>query len=454
MLEGIFIYNLNFYGGHVLSVKVSIIMPSLNVAPYIRQCVESVMNQTLQEIEILCIDAGSTDGTREIILELAAQDERIRLIDSTIKSYGYQVNCGIDEARGEYIGVVETDDYVSPNMFSHLYDLTQKYEKPDVAHADMIWVLGYNTHQIRHIFDRKHKKFYFKRIDNQSALFTHLCDGNIWDAIYRREFLLKNKIRCNESLGAAFQDIGFLQQVHTLAISFVYSDQPLYNYRVNREGSSSNKSNHARFLRQEWKFIMESHLIANPAWMVHRNFVYARLIQCFFGAMNQCINTSKIQDWEKDEEWLIKRVRESVEKGTLAEEYLTQEERQQLYLLLYSMDSYADYVRACSQMKQHHEEVLLQRTESGALIFGAGIRGRNVLALLRQHDRNVLGFSDNDEHLWGTMIDGVPVIAPEESKQRLGNGTVIICNKLHWEEILDQLHQLGFSAEKVHVYNP
>ena len=68
--------------------KVSIIMPSLNVAGYIRECIESVINQTLRDIEILCIDAGSTDGTYEILKEYAALDSRIRLFQSHKKSYG------------------------------------------------------------------------------------------------------------------------------------------------------------------------------------------------------------------------------------------------------------------------------------------------------------------------------------------------------------------------------
>ena len=61
--------------------KVSVIMPSLNVAPYIRQCMDSVLNQTLKDMEVICVDAGSTDGTREILAEYEQKDKRVRLID-------------------------------------------------------------------------------------------------------------------------------------------------------------------------------------------------------------------------------------------------------------------------------------------------------------------------------------------------------------------------------------
>ncbi|WP_039790664.1 glycosyltransferase family 2 protein, partial [Paenibacillus riograndensis] len=103
--------------------KVSIIMPSLNIATYIKECMDSVVAQTLQDIEIICVDAGSTDGTREILQEYATRDSRIRILDSDRKSYGYQVNWGFDVAKGKYLGIVETDDYIEPEMFQTLYDV-------------------------------------------------------------------------------------------------------------------------------------------------------------------------------------------------------------------------------------------------------------------------------------------------------------------------------------------
>ena len=113
-------------------IKVSVIMPSLNVAQDIRQCLESVINQTLRDIEILCIDAGSTDGTREILAEYAARDARIRLIESPVKSYGYQVNLGIRKAQGDYIGIVETDDRIQPDILLLLYETAEKYRLDSV----------------------------------------------------------------------------------------------------------------------------------------------------------------------------------------------------------------------------------------------------------------------------------------------------------------------------------
>ena len=81
-------------------IKVSVLMPSLNVVRYIRECMESVISQTMEEMEILCIDAGSTDGTLEILEEYVRKDRRVRLIKADKKSYGYQMNLGLKEALG------------------------------------------------------------------------------------------------------------------------------------------------------------------------------------------------------------------------------------------------------------------------------------------------------------------------------------------------------------------
>lgn len=80
--------------------KVSIILPSLNVASYIRECLESVTRQTLKDIEIICVDSGSTDGTLEVIREFEAKDPRVKVIVSDKKSYGRQMNLGFDAATG------------------------------------------------------------------------------------------------------------------------------------------------------------------------------------------------------------------------------------------------------------------------------------------------------------------------------------------------------------------
>lgn len=82
-------------------------------------------------MEIIAIDAGSSDGTIDILTEFAAKDSRINLIKIRKRSYGYQVNPGIAMAQGKYIGIVETDDVIEPDMYETLYE--KKYEKDQIV---------------------------------------------------------------------------------------------------------------------------------------------------------------------------------------------------------------------------------------------------------------------------------------------------------------------------------
>lgn len=118
--------------------KVSIIMPSLNVVEYIDESIQSALNQTICEKEIICIDAGSMDGTWEKLLSYANDNKYkkiIKLVHSDIKSYGYQINLGIHNAVGEYIAILETDDYIENWMYEYLYKIA-RLNDVDYAKAD------------------------------------------------------------------------------------------------------------------------------------------------------------------------------------------------------------------------------------------------------------------------------------------------------------------------------
>lgn len=106
--------------------KVSIIVPAYNVEPYLVECMESITKQTLSDIEIICINDGSTDGTLKILKSYAEKDPRIVLIDKENGGYGIGMNIGLSVATGEYIGIVEPDDFVPVNMFGDLYEIARR----------------------------------------------------------------------------------------------------------------------------------------------------------------------------------------------------------------------------------------------------------------------------------------------------------------------------------------
>ena len=123
-------------------IKVSVIIYVKNTIEYIEKCIRSVMNQTLQEIEILIIDGGSTDGTLDIIEKMKQEDCRIRIFHAPA-SVGAQFNLGLREARGQYIGVCEADDYILPEMYESQYQIAKEYQL-DVIRAGYYHIFNIN----------------------------------------------------------------------------------------------------------------------------------------------------------------------------------------------------------------------------------------------------------------------------------------------------------------------
>ncbi|MBS7046628.1 MAG: glycosyltransferase family 2 protein, partial [Eubacterium sp.] len=101
--------------------KISIIVPVCNVEKYLSKCLDSIVNQTLKEIEIICIDDGSTDDSGAILDSYSQKDSRIKVIHKKNSGYGNSMNVGMDCAEGEYIGIVESDDCILPEMYEELY---------------------------------------------------------------------------------------------------------------------------------------------------------------------------------------------------------------------------------------------------------------------------------------------------------------------------------------------
>ena len=116
-------------------VKISVIVTIHNAEKYIRECMESVLNQTFSDFEVLCMDGGSTDDTPSILKEYEQRDLRVRIINDANTSYGHKVNRGIEEAKGEYISVLESDDMYEPYMLEKLYAAAERYHT-DFVNAD------------------------------------------------------------------------------------------------------------------------------------------------------------------------------------------------------------------------------------------------------------------------------------------------------------------------------
>lgn len=230
---------------------VTVLMPSLNVAAYIRQCVESVLAQTLRPIEVLCIDAGSTDGTLEILREYERVDARLHVILSDKRSYGHQMNLGLVAARGEYIGIVETDDYADPEMFETLYRQAKRLDAQVVKS-------NYYIYHSRPVDKSVYYQAYWSmpydclltRDERIEAVRRIPC---IWTGIYQTKMLRDNGIDFLETPGASYQDTAFTLKVWTTVERAALNDRAFLHYRIDNEASSVKQADKAYFVNGEFQ---------------------------------------------------------------------------------------------------------------------------------------------------------------------------------------------------------
>lgn len=238
--------------------KVSIIVPIYNVENYLEECLESIVRQTLQDIEIVCINDGSTDHSMEILKAYASADDRIVVVDKKNEGYGVGMNIGLDKAKGEYIGIVEPDDYVPLNMFEDLYLKAKEYNldfvKADfyrfVTAEDGDMQLSYN-----HLTSAKKKYNVVFNPSREPEALTYTM--NTWSGIYKNEFLKKYNIRHHETPGASFQDNGFWIQTFCYANRAMILDTPYYMNRRDNPNSSVNSPEKVYCMNEEYKYIKE-----------------------------------------------------------------------------------------------------------------------------------------------------------------------------------------------------
>ena len=209
-----------------MTVKISAVMPVYNMAKYLREAIESVLNQTLKEIELICVDDGSTDGSAKIIADFAKKDDQVRLIRQSNQGAGVARNTGIKAAKGEYIAFLDADDYYpGEDTLARIYAVA-KANNADICGGSFCEVDG----------DRKITQFDGLRTGNAFVgegwvNFTdYQFDYGFYRFIYRREFLIKNNTFFPTY--RRYQDPPFMLRAFAAAGMFYAVPDVTYCYRV------------------------------------------------------------------------------------------------------------------------------------------------------------------------------------------------------------------------------
>lgn len=223
---------------------VSVIVPIYNAEKYLDQCLESISGQTHRNLEIICVNDGSTDGSLEIIRSHAATDPRYVVIDKSNGGYGQGCNTGIRAAHGSWVSIVEPDDWVDPGMYEEMLALAAGFdEQLDIIKTPWTEITNWDDPSRQ----APRPSLLQGRIRTSRRLFTLTehpvlieLHPSIWSAIYRTDFLRSNGIEFIEYPGAGWADNPFLIETMCQAKAIAYLDKPFYNYRCDLPGSTLN----------------------------------------------------------------------------------------------------------------------------------------------------------------------------------------------------------------------
>ena len=265
---------------------------------------------------------------------MAAEDGRITVIRTEIRSYGFQVNQGIRIAKGKYIAIVETDDYIDRIMYEQLYGLAEK-EQCDYVKGNYtsFWKLVDGEEIFAERKSLAGDELYKGVICPKEYPQAGFGDFYLWTGIYNREFLVDNGIAFSESKGAAYQDIGFLVQTNVKAERVLYLKKSYYYYCADRVGASTNIGRGLQYCYYEFDQMLKWDGYSEKGdWTL----LYVRMLQEYYYAINHI----DIQAFEDNEEirqicsWFSEKIQDALKVGLLDYGVFMESQQAKLKLLV------------------------------------------------------------------------------------------------------------------------
>ena len=224
------------------SIKVSVVIPVYNSKKYLKACLESVLEQTLRGIEVIIVDDGSTDGSWSLVEELSVKDRRIKALRQHNQGVSAARNTGLKLARGEYVGFVDSDDYVDAGYFENLYKAAI-LEKADI-------VTGYVS-----MDDEKRQHFYNYTSKRTVMQNKNYLMGVVWLNLYRKSLLDKNNILFPAELRTAEDNIFNLQASYYANKVVRAKDDTVFYHQTARDGSLTTQQYNCKNLLQLTKAV-------------------------------------------------------------------------------------------------------------------------------------------------------------------------------------------------------
>lgn len=228
-----------------MSAKVSVIVPIYNVEKYLKRSMDSLLNQTLKDIEIIMVDDGSLDRCPQMCDEYAKRDNRIKVVHKENGGLGYARNSGLDVATGEYVAFVDSDDYVETNMYESLYKKAKTHDY-DIVYSGVIkeWYGGKTTKSF--ISDKEYKgKQVIEFLADMIAPVPQVKqeggpNPSVWTSLYKREVIEKYKVRFRSEREIISEDIVFHTELLPHCNVVCYYPDAFYHYCYNDNSLTHN----------------------------------------------------------------------------------------------------------------------------------------------------------------------------------------------------------------------
>jgi len=396
--------------------KISVIVPIYNVEPYLRRCLDSLVNQTLKDIEMICINDCSPDNSLAILKEYAEKDERVKIINFE-ENQGVSIarNAGMDMAKGEYIGVVDPDDYVDLDYYEKLY-LKAKEKKSDITYANQKRKKpGQNKEYTQPV--KKFGKLYI--------LLLHVL------AIYKTDFLHSHSLKYPEKIKSG-EDLFFLVQAQFFANKIEFVNDTFYHYIKGNHGAS--------FIHEN---IYKSGGIPLILDFINKKYTDKEEYGCIFDffwntIINQLLNAEEYEHMQKLAKFAIDMYKKRKYKGTFRNipKFIQESDLENAETLLKKIN---DNIGNKASYENINTKNLYNRK---LYIWGAGANGLDALSQCEKNEWKVDAFLDSNRNL--TEFNGYKVIFPQDVlSDSAKDYFIIISSKIYAPEIAQTCKQAG-----------
>lgn len=430
-------------------MKVSTIIYVLNGMPYFEKCIQSVIGQTLKEIEIIIIDGGSSDGTLNLIEKYGQIDPRIQIIHSA-PGVGLQFNTGLKAAKGEYIAICESDDYILPNMYEKEYEIA-KQNQLDFLRLNYEQFLEIDGKEILFPVQILEQTELYNKVlkPKEDSRVLEIGTNGFWSGLYRRDFLLDQELFMNESNGASYQDTTFAFLSEVKAKRVMVLNDSFYRYRLDNPNSSVNSPRKVTTLINEYNLLKMR--------LKRENLFETYKEQYFSWKVGGCLwffhrVSSDIQ--REFARLMYQEIKVDLENEKCSGSEISEENRIIIDRVKCSFEALWKYLKyqivLIDDMKLRLQKI---DEKQNIIIFGNGNMGHIVYLYMTYIGKYVSAYIDNNEALWGKQELGTITLKPEQAISEFPGAIYLVANVNQYEVMKKQLLLYGIKKENIIVCN-